>query len=180
MTLPTVKISGRDYVLVKDRILAFNELYPTGSITTELVSYENKQVIIKATVKPEKESDRIFTGYSQAIEGEGYINKTSALENCETSAVGRALAMMGIGVIDSVASVDEINKAQRQTAPQTPTTAKNLLWVKIKKYAETKNIDPNKENIMLSIIADKTGADIKSKAEIDEVLAKNLIDMWTN
>lgn len=103
-----IDIKGKKYVLVSDRILHFNEHYK-GSITTELVTPpESKLIIIKATVT---EGERTFTGYSQAIVGDGYINKTSALENAETSAVGRALAMMGIGVIDSVASVDEMRKA---------------------------------------------------------------------
>lgn len=107
-----IDIKGKKYVLVSDRILYFNENYPEGSITTELVSVpDSKYIIIKATIRPES-SDRVFTGYSQAVIGEGYINKTSALENAETSAVGRALAMMGIGVLDSVASVDEVKKAE--------------------------------------------------------------------
>lgn len=111
-----IDIKGKKYVLVSDRILAFNEIFPNGSISTELVSEASADmVVIKATVLPSYETpQRIFTGYSQATWGDGYINKTSALENCETSAVGRALAMMGIGVIDSIASVDEINKAQTQ------------------------------------------------------------------
>jgi hypothetical protein len=125
-----IDIKGKQYVLVSDRILYFNENYVDGSITTELVSQPSDElVVIKATVRPNT-SDRAFTGYSQAKWGDGYINKTSALENCETSAVGRALAMMGIGVIDSVASVDEINKAQTQPeyVPHTPnkTGDKNL------------------------------------------------------
>ena len=107
-----IKIQGKSYVLVSDRILYFNETYKEGCITTDLVKYEDKQIIIKATVYPEWLQGRTFTGYSQSIEWQGYINKTSALENAETSAVGRALAMMGIGVIDSIASVDEINKAK--------------------------------------------------------------------
>lgn len=106
-----VSIKGKEYVLVADRILYFNNHYPKGSITTELLSDPQEQrVVVRATVYPEGEG-RCFTGHSQAVVGEGYINKTAALENAETSAVGRALAMMGIGVIDSVASVDEINKA---------------------------------------------------------------------
>jgi len=122
-----IDIKGNSYVLVKDRILAFNEMFPNGSIVTEIVSYEGKQVTVKATVTPDAgKENRIFTGYSQAREDDGYINKTSALENAETSAVGRALAMMGIGVIDSVASMDEVNKAENQTrqvAAQPTTTA---------------------------------------------------------
>jgi len=101
---------------VADRIIYFNENYKNGSITTELITeHSSDKIIIKATVTPDIATpQRFFTGYSQATVGQGYINKTSALENAETSAVGRALAMMGIGVIESVASVDEINKAKTE------------------------------------------------------------------
>lgn len=108
-----INIKGKQYVLVSDRVLFFNETFPAGSITTELVSQPTeKLVIIKATVKPDTDSGRIFTAYSQATWGDGYINKTSAIENAETSAVGRALGFMGIGVIESIASADEMRKAE--------------------------------------------------------------------
>ena len=110
-----VKIKGKEYVLVSDRVLYFNENFPNGSITAELIKYENKQIITKTTVIPDlKNPERKFTGFAQEIEGSTFINKTSALENAETSSTGRALAMMGIGVIDSIASVDEINKAENR------------------------------------------------------------------
>ena len=113
--LPTVDIKGKDYVLVKDRIIAFNEMYPNGGIVTELLSEPaNERIVIKATVYPEG-TGRSFVGHSQAVIGEGYINKTAALENAETSAVGRALAMMGIGVVDSIASADEVKKATQSS-----------------------------------------------------------------
>lgn len=107
-----IQIKGKDYVLVSDRVLYFNETYPNGAIITERVESDNPQMeVIKAVVIPDvKTPERRFTGYSQAIRGDWYINKTSALENAETSAVGRALAFMGIGVIESIASVDEIKK----------------------------------------------------------------------
>lgn len=123
-----IDFKGKKYVLVSDRVLYFNETYPEGSITTELVSpTDSDDVIVKATVKPNEK--QIFTGYSQATWGEGYINKTSALENAETSAVGRALAFMGIGVIESIASIDEINKTtypnrQPKEEQMTPQMAK--------------------------------------------------------
>lgn len=109
-----VDIKGKKYVLVADRVLYFNESYQNGSIETFLVSHPDaERVIVKARVTPDcDKSQRYFTGYSQATIGAGYINKTAALENAETSSVGRALALMGIGVIDSIASVDEIKKAQ--------------------------------------------------------------------
>lgn len=110
-----INIKGKDYVLVSDRILAFNEAYDKADIETnyEYLS-ELKMFIVKAIVTSEKGT---FTGMSQAVVGDGYINKTSALENAETSAVGRALGMMGIGVLDSVASADEINKASNNDIP---------------------------------------------------------------
>ena len=115
-----IDIKGKDYVLVSDRVLFFNEEYPNGSIQTEIVKYEDKHVLIKATITPDcSKPERFFTGYAQEIEGSTFINKTSALENAETSAVGRALAMMGIGVIDSIASVDEINKANNRPKTET-------------------------------------------------------------
>jgi len=108
-----VKIQGKSYVLVSDRIVYFNEVYPNGGIMTFLVSApESQTIIVKATVVPDwSNHDRVFTGYSQAVIGQGMVNKTAALENAETSAVGRALAMLGIGVIESIASVDEMAKA---------------------------------------------------------------------
>lgn len=111
-----IDIKGKLYVQVSERILYFNQTYDNGAIQTELISKpEDQMVVVKATVYPDVNTpDRAFTGYSQAKWGDGYINKTSALENCETSAVGRALAMMGIGVIESIASVDEIQKAENQ------------------------------------------------------------------
>ncbi len=115
-----IDIKGKQYVMVSDRILYFNEAYQYGMIVTELLSLPADQmVVVKAVVTPDtNKPDRKFTGHSQAKWGDGYINKTSAMENAETSAVGRALALMGIGVLDSIASVDEITKAQNMEKAQ--------------------------------------------------------------
>lgn len=123
-----IDIKGKKYVLVSDRVLYFNENYPNGRIQTELLSaIGSENIYMRATVWPDVDKpDRSFTGYSQARVGDGYINKTSACENCETSAVGRALGFMGIGVIESIASVDEINKANNAASEPTPATTYNL------------------------------------------------------
>lgn len=133
MALPTINIKGSQYTLVKDRILFFNKEYPNGSITTQLISKpDDERVVVRATVIPDCDKpERVFSDYSQALWGDGFINKTSAIENCSTSAVGRALGFMGIGVIDSIASKDEIDKAEiqsrMQTAPQAITEIGELL-----------------------------------------------------
>ena len=119
LTSKAIDIKGKKYVLVSDRVQFFNENYPNGSIITNLVSEPTSEmIIIQAIVRPDiKESMRQFTAYSQAVIGDGMVNKTAALENAETSAVGRALGFMGIGVIESIASADEMHKAKVNTAP---------------------------------------------------------------
>lgn len=147
-----IDIKGKKYVLVADRILYFNAEYPNGRIKTYLKSKpEDERVVIKAIVTPDVDNaKRCFTGYSQALWGDGYINKTSAIENCETSAIGRALAMMGIGVIDSLASVDEINKAELQSRMTLSPTQVGT----ISKLLEEKGIDsPEDKQKIVKIIS---------------------------
>lgn len=122
-----IQIKGKSYVLVSDRIIFFNESYPNGSIESKIVSYDGGKVVMKSKVTPDVTvPTRFFTGYSQADETQGMVNKTAALENAETSAVGRALAMMGIGVLDSIASVDEMSKAGAYTPSKVTTESSNV------------------------------------------------------
>lgn len=118
----SISIKGKEYVQVKDRVLYFVETYKSGSITTEILE-NSERVTVKATV--DTGTGQKFTGHSQASwdDKTSLVNKTSALENAETSAVGRALAFMGIGVIESIASSDEVNKALN-TKPYTKPTYK--------------------------------------------------------
>lgn len=138
-----IDIKGKKYVLVADRIIYFNAEYPNGCIITQKIVGETAdddlgRVEFKAKVVPDTDKpDRYFTGHSQAVWGEGFINKTSAMENAETSAVGRALAMMGIGVIDSIASVDEIKK--------TTNPAYNKAWPSKYQNTKLKNLEDNIE-----------------------------------
>lgn len=82
----------KDYVEVAERIRDFYETYPEGSIQTEMVRLEGDLVVFKAAVYRGPEAVHPTTGWAYEREGEGYVNKTSFIENCETSAIGRALA----------------------------------------------------------------------------------------
>lgn len=127
-----IDIQGKKYVLVSDRVNYFNNTYPKGSIKTSLISKpESDVIVIKAIVTPDVDKpERVFTDYAQEVIGSSFINKTSAMENASTSAVGRALAYMGIGVLDSIASVDEINKANNRESNSSKTvTEKQLEWI---------------------------------------------------
>lgn len=110
-----IKFKDKDYVQVKDRIQYLVDNYDWKySIDTEYEYFsEEKMRVVRATLTI---GNCTFVWTAQEIEGSTYINKTSALENAETSAVWRACAMAWIWVIDSVASIDEINKANNRQA----------------------------------------------------------------
>ncbi len=108
-----IDFKGKKYVLVADRISYFNANYPKGSIKTDIVSSEGvARVIIRATVSTGEGQEYVAHSQARWDDANSFVNKSAALENAETSAVGRALAFMGIGVVDSIASMDEINKAK--------------------------------------------------------------------
>ena len=121
--IKTTDIKGKDYAEVNQRIKAFRMLYPTGSIETSLESLMNEICIIKATIKDDT-GKVLGTGYAYEKEGSTFINKTSYIENCETSAVGRALGMCGIGIDTSVASYEEVQNAIAQQEQQKVENAK--------------------------------------------------------
>jgi len=113
-----------NYTEVKDRVIAFSEEYPKATIKTELLSVNNivdsptgemcNEYIIKAKVIPNpiEEPEIYFTGLAAERDNTGFVNKTSALENGETSAVGRALAFAGFGGDFAIASKEEVLNAQ--------------------------------------------------------------------
>ena len=109
-----VKIHGKEYITVNERVQEFHSKYENGSIQSELIEFTDR-FIIKATATPDHEQpERVFTGYAYEMVGSSQINKTSALENCETSAIGRCLSFLGLGIIDSIASAEEVKNAIHQ------------------------------------------------------------------
>lgn len=115
-TIKTTNIKGKDYAEVNQRIKAFRMVYPNGSITTEIVSLVDGIVTMKTTIK-DNEGNVLSTGYAYEKENSTFINKTSFIENCETSAVGRALGMCGFGIDTSVASAEEVQNAIENQKP---------------------------------------------------------------
>ena len=115
-SIRTTNIKGKEYAEVNQRVKAFRTLYPEGFITTEILCREGGLCIIKATVGHYADGKSIIlaTGTAYEKEGSSQINRTSYIENCETSAVGRALGMAGFGIDTSIASADEMNNALLQ------------------------------------------------------------------
>lgn len=121
--LNLTNIKGKDYAGVNQRVIAFRELFPEGRIITEILSHEpaengGKDILIQANVF---DGDKLIaTGLAQENSKSSYINQTSYVENCETSAVGRALGFVGIGIIDSLATLEEYaNAVNNQTQQAT-------------------------------------------------------------
>lgn len=136
--MKTIEIKGKLYVPVVERVKEFHTLHPEGTIETHILSMGNdeitedgksilkndKRVVVKAVVKFPKllietkglslpqRSWLVFTGHSQAVYGTGMMGDV-ALEIAETSAIGRALGFANIGLLDGIASADEIRKVKK-------------------------------------------------------------------
>lgn len=136
-TLSTMDIKGKDYVLVNERVKAFRMLYPNGRIDTELLSCSDGVCVFKATVYDD-EGRQLGSGHAYEKESSSYINKTSYIENCETSAVGRALGFVGLGIDTSIASYEEVKNAVSQQM------ANDSQIALINKLCEQRNVNKSK------------------------------------
>ena len=108
--LKTVSIKGKAYVEVHERLRYFRKQYPQYTIDTQTVEKTEDTILFKAVILNE-EGRLIASGHAEERRGSSFINKTSYVENCETSAWGRALGNFGIGLDTSVASFDEVSNA---------------------------------------------------------------------
>lgn len=120
-----------NYVPVEDRIEAFYAQHPEGSIQTEIAYLDPLLVVVRATVYRAPDDPRPTTGHSQmCIPGKTPYTKDSEVENAETSAVGRALALMGFEVRRGVASRQEVRGKQASTPPERDlaSEADRIVW----------------------------------------------------
>jgi hypothetical protein len=104
-----VNIHGKEYQTVAYRVGKFREKYPDWTLQTDIVTRTDECVVMKAAIL-NAEGRVISTGHSEEYRADGKINATSALENSETSAIGRALAALGLGGTE-FASADEVAHA---------------------------------------------------------------------
>lgn len=107
-------VKGKMYAEVPQRVKAFRMLYPRGYIITDMISNADGVCVFKATAGYYGENGEAYTlgtGTAYEREGSSFINKTSYIENCETSAVGRALGFLGLGSETSIASAEEVVNA---------------------------------------------------------------------
>lgn len=121
-----VNIRGKEYKTVALRVQEFHEWNTEHdrryAIRTEILARDNIQVCVKASIVDTHKDENccvMATGHSEEFRASGNINRTSALENCETSAIGRALAAFGFGGSE-FASANEVQTAIAQQQSKAP------------------------------------------------------------
>lgn len=157
--LKTLPIKGKDYVQVTERVKAFRQLFPEGTITTEIISMEGENVVMKATISDGQKV--LASGLAMEKESTSYINKTSYIENCETSAVGRALGFLGIGIDASMASAEElVNALVGQEEIKARETASTRIG---SKRAEALEMMLAEKNVNVKVLMNQYGVDELAK-----------------
>ena len=148
----TTNIRGKQYVEVNERIKFFRqeEQYKNWGILTEFPIIDETQCLCLCTITT-PDGQIVAQGHAHEEKASSNINKTSYVENCETSAVGRALAMLGIGIDTSIASANEVEEAiaKQQALVDNPIVQKL-----------SKKLDAPVENIM-----DKAVSYIKTQTD---------------
>ena len=112
MTEGIVPIHGKQYKTVAYRVNEFRSQYPDYTVSTKLVEANDTLVVMKASISNEQ-GRLLATGFAEEVRAASKINRTSALENAETSAIGRALAALGLAGTE-YASADEVASAIKQ------------------------------------------------------------------
>lgn len=155
-------VKGKNYAEVNQRVNAFRKVYPMGRIDTEILSIENGVCVMRASAwtRDENGNDLLLaTGTAYEKENSSFINKTSYIENCETSAIGRALGFCGFGIDTSIASAEEVGNAiENQKASKKISASEARV---IKKMLEDSNSDVSKflECYKVDSVEEMTAAD---------------------
>lgn len=145
-TLKTIDQKGKPYVMVNERVKAFRELAPLGTIVTSILHMDDDKVVMQAVISDE-DKQPLASGIASEKFDSSFITKTSAFEVCETSAVGRALGFLGIGIDGSMASAEELTNAliqQEQNKDVTDLEKKSFIEI-----CKAKGVEP--EEILKSV-----------------------------
>lgn len=110
--MKTINIKGNNYITVNERLKFFRKekVFTNWKIIEKVVSLDDKEGIFKVEIL-DGEGDIVVSAHSQEYRDSSYINKTSFVENGFTSALGRALGYLGIGIDTSIASAEEVQNA---------------------------------------------------------------------
>ncbi len=115
-SMDKIDIRGKQYASVASRVEAFRANFPSATIETVLVHDDEQRVVIQARITID--GALVATGYAEEFRSEGWINSSSAMENAETSAIGRSLSACGLSGSEHYASSNEVNSAVSQQSKQ--------------------------------------------------------------
>jgi hypothetical protein len=127
-----------NYETVEDRNGKFWVKYPEGRIETEILYQDGTRYVVRAVVYRHKDDEKpAATGHAEEVVTAKGVNQTSALENCETSAEGRALARLGFHPKGARPSREEMQKVERHngghpSGQDTPQAARGALAARAK------------------------------------------------
>ncbi len=170
--LKSVNIKGKEYVEVNERLKYFRSTYPNYSLTSEVLEKTDKSILILASIINE-DGRVIASGMAEEEKGSTFINKTSYVENCETSAWGRALANFGIGLDTSVASAEEVQNAiANQDKPKTEV----LMELNDEKMVDVLNYVVANKSKGLDWIVKNIGKKYKVTTKVKNQIKKTLQD----
>jgi len=111
-----VNIRGKEYKTVALRVQEFREQFKDYALVTDVIQLDQEQCVIKASVL--NELNRVIaTGIAQEFRKASQINGTSYVENCETSAIGRALSALGLGGQEFASANEVLNAIHQQNNP---------------------------------------------------------------
>ena len=122
-TMPTIDIKGKSYTQVSTRLSIFRKYFPDASIITNLIHDDDNRVVVQAQITIENRI--VSTGLSEEFRGNSVINSTSALENAETSSIGRALAGLSLHGNEYASSFEVANAVAKQDYKQSYSKAPN-------------------------------------------------------
>lgn len=178
--ISTIDIKGKNYALVNQRVKAFRYVFPRGRLETKIISLEGdlgkRHCLMRCEVYDDL-GNLLSVGYAEEKEDSSFINKTSFIENCETSCVGRALGMAGFGIDVSIASAEEVSNAIANQDEKKPTTLKLSKFTQGYSESERKQIREhygvNKDEDLPREVVDKYVANRKEKIkEAEEEINK--------
>lgn len=107
-------IKGKNYIPCVERVKAFRKIFPHGAIETEMLEIDDDHCVIRASVYDNTESGSVLLGTGTAREekNSSNVNRAAFVQNCETSAVARAIGFAGIGIDADIASYEEVVRAK--------------------------------------------------------------------
>lgn len=172
-----------DYQPVEDRNRQFWDKHPDGRVLTELVFHDGTRYVVRAEIYTDREDTRpAATGYAEEIVTTRGVNQTSALENCETSAEGRALARLGFAPKGARPSREEMDKANRRSAPaqrngqEKPLDEADVAKAKLRQSCKENDWDMT---IVADLFAGEQGVELKetTNAAVIETFRQSLFNI---